>query len=196
MRLLLPFERGRPLLQLSSDASTPAVDSDLSQPKKRKSKSNESEYNQSIAFDDSLTASSTQASISCSRHRRLPAPVHERWMKVSLTTNSRMLGTISFRGITPVERPSSSLFLNLVERQKRSPERPRLFQGKEGDRMRDGVPAEWKGHPWGQLCKTQSTKKWDGKTTKKITRNPAQSEWRENPCALEGSEAVRTLIDK
>ena len=154
MRLLLPFERGRPLLQLSSDASTPAVDSDLSQPKKRKSKSNESEYNQSIAFDDSLTASSTQASISCSRHRRLPAPVHERWMKVSLTMNSRMLGTISSRGITPVERPSSSLFLNLVERQKRSPGRPRLFQGKEGDRMRDGVPAEWNGHPWGQLCKT------------------------------------------
>jgi hypothetical protein len=126
----------------------------------------------------------------------LPAPVHERWMKVSLTTNSRMLGTISFRGITPVERPSSSLFLNQGERQKRSPERPRLFQGKEGDRMRDGVPVEWNGHPWGQLCKTEFTIKLDGKTTTKITRNPAQSEWRENLCALEGSEAVRTLIDK
>jgi len=69
MRLLLP--RGKPLLQLSSDDSSPAVDSDLSQQKK-KEKANESEYNQSIAFDDSLTASSTQASISCSRHRRLP----------------------------------------------------------------------------------------------------------------------------
>jgi len=33
-------------------------------------------------------------------------------------------------------------------------------------------------------------------TEKLLTRNPAQSEWRENPCALEGSEAVRTLIDK
>jgi len=29
----------------------------------------------------SFPASSTQASISCSRHRRLPAPVHERWME-------------------------------------------------------------------------------------------------------------------
>lgn len=86
--------------------------------------------------------------------------------------------------------------MNPGERQKISPERPRLFQGKEGDRMRDGVPAEWNGHPWGQLCKTEFTIKLDGKTTTKITRNPAQSEWRENPCALEGSEAVRTLIDK
>ena len=150
MQDLLPYET------LASLRQTPTsivicfliLDSDLSQQKKE----NQNQTNPNIPF--SLTASSTQASISCSRHRRLPAPVHERWMKVSLTTNSRMLGTISFRGITPVERPSCSLFMNLGERQKISPERPRLFQGKEGDRMRDGVPAEWNGHPWGQLCKT------------------------------------------
>lgn len=59
--------------------------------------------------------------------------------------------------------------------------------------MRDGVPAEWNGHPWVQLWKTEFP---DGKTTTKITGNPAQREWRENPCALEGSEAVRTLINK
>ena len=53
--------------------------------------------------------------------------------------------------------------MNLGERQKISPERPRLFQGKEGDRMRDGVPAEWNGHPWGQLCKTEFTIKLDVK---------------------------------
>lgn len=40
MRLLLPFERGRPLLQLSSDDSSPAVDSDLSQQKKKKKQTN------------------------------------------------------------------------------------------------------------------------------------------------------------
>jgi len=122
MRLLLPFERGRPLLQLSSDDSSPAVDSDLSQPKKIKEKSNESEYNQSIAFDDSLTASSTQASISCSRHRRLPAPVHERWMKVSLTTNSRMLGTISFGESLPSRGPLPPFFW-IWERGKREVQR-------------------------------------------------------------------------
>ena len=94
-----------------------------------------------------------------------------------------------------------ALFLPFSEsgreaKEKSRAERPRLFQGKEGDRMREGAPAEWNGHPWGQLCKTEFTIKLDGKTTTKITRNSAQSEWRENLCALEGSEAVRTLIDK
>ena len=54
----------------------------------------------------------------------------------------------------PSRGPLAPFFFYLGERQKISPERPRLFQGKEGDRMRDGVPAEWNGHPWGQLCKT------------------------------------------
>jgi hypothetical protein len=41
-----------------------------------------------------------------------------------------MLGTISFWGITPIERPSSSLFLNQGERQKTSPERPDSFRAR------------------------------------------------------------------
>jgi len=40
MRLLLPFEWGWPLLHLSSDDSSPAVDSDLSQQKKKKKQTN------------------------------------------------------------------------------------------------------------------------------------------------------------
>lgn len=28
--------------------------------------------------------------------------------------------------------------------------------------MRDGVPAEWNGHPWGQMCKTEFTITLDG----------------------------------
>jgi hypothetical protein len=51
--------------------------------------------------------------------------------------------------------------------------------------MRDGPPTEWNGHPWRQLCKAEFTIKLDGKTATEITRKPVQSEWRENPCALE-----------
>lgn len=69
----------------------------------------------------------------------------------------------------------------------------RVEKEMSGDLMLDGVPSNRNGLSRGLPCKTESTiNRTEKKTTRKITRNPAQTEWRENPTAFEGAEAVRS----
>lgn len=187
----------RPLLQLSSDDSSPAVDSDLSQPKKRKEKANESEsepiYRLWRLVDSLLIPSFHLLLQTSALARASPWKVDEGEFDYELEDagNDLFSGNHSRR---------EALFLPFSESGREAKEKSRetsTLSGKGGRSNARWSPCrmEWTSlFPWAVEDWISQLK--DGKTTTKITGNPAQREWRENPCALEGSEAVRTLINK